>query len=864
MEWSSTPTRAMQVRTSHLFLKALRWLVVSDSGTISAKPMGARTLDGTTSVNLAQAFMYSTPQFLSTLSEARGKYVSILRSQGAATGDVMLALLTKHLLAFGKIFLALLEPKQSKAASWVGWLDIVLWYWGQARYVALTSPQPSMTNVDPSALLDTPSKFVVQAILLLKESLERWNQDIPSQIQAEDFMADAVQLLVGKLMLLSGPELEEWEADPETWLIGEAQKQEEYTLEIRPSAERLLMILADKLKPKYAVGRQVLALFEQSTDLGTDLAAVLTRDAIYAALGRMRDYLPVVMPGWEPDPDEEPESVFDVSTSAGTRLVQELLAGPDAGSSWVIVRRRLTWMLDLYTDLIGRKDRIRLYEALVGLLEAIPGVTDLAVRLSAARCLGSWADALEFDPEAFYPLLEPAVSRLVNLAASDEVSEMDSVQVCINALSMLIERMGARVAPLLPQLISAVPALWNQPDPEAKAKPGLLTFVGKLVRAVELTEESGVTATPLEPLHVLVRDLVRSSLAPDLFPALGSDALLLWSCSVHSAQSMSAPLFDLLSLAPSLLEKPEETTQACRIIEESALLAPGELLQVHGLDIFRSFFTILSDAHSPVALQALGTIDLLLQAASAAGCDAQIWWAPMEQAHLLDVLTASFLRVRETHVVASIFAVTLARSVILLPPSQRLTSLQGIAPQLDVSPTGEGVGNNILIPLIDQTSKAFEHTGSAKKRRMIAVLFAAFLEAVSDTSGPEGEKLAQALCTQLPLVAPIWSDVLGEVREHSGAAQATYFAQLTAPSELGVGPLDDDEDDWLEDHAPGTQRLHRLAQADTVVVRIDLLQYIRYALEHAQQAYPVVVQGSLQSLDPTMLQVLMQDLNYSS
>lgn len=58
-----------------------------------------------------------------------------------------------------------------------------------------------------------------------------------------------------KQVLLNPAELEQWQADPEAWTIGKVQKQAEFMLEIRPAAERLLTILANKAKPKYFVGR---------------------------------------------------------------------------------------------------------------------------------------------------------------------------------------------------------------------------------------------------------------------------------------------------------------------------------------------------------------------------------------------------------------------------------------------------------------------------------------------------------------------------------------------------------------------------------------------------------------------------------
>lgn len=209
---------------------------------------------------------------------------------------------------------------------------------------------------------------------------------------------------------------------------------------------------------------------------------------------------------------------------------------------------------------------------------------------------------------------------------------------------------------------------------------------------------------------------------------------------------------------------------------------------------------------------------------------------------------------------ASTFASTLGRILVLIPSAQRIVVLQSLAPLLDLQPTGADVGNKLIVPLIDQTSKAFEHTGSAKKRKVTALLLAALLEGVADV--PSGnDELVQAISAQLPVIVPIWSDVLGEVREHSGEAQAPYLKQLASTAELGVGALDEDEDDWLEDTSPGTTRLQQLAEADGLVLQTELAPFLLNALQRAQTAHPALIQAGLNALDPVTLQVLMQDLN---
>ncbi len=517
--WASAPLRQEQIRTCHLFLKAVSRLVVSDSGTLGRNLNGPRG-DGATpdAVNLAQAFFRTLPQLMQSLCNVRIAFVRAAREgqleAGADQQQRLTVGLTKHLLAFGKLLLALLNRPNSKAAQWEGWSEVVWWYWGQISEHANSSAEPSETTTDPSALLDTPSRFIIQGLVLLQLSLTKW-KDFPQSaggLQSPDFAQPAIEVLVGKLMRLSKDDLAEWEADPEQWSVAESQKQEQYELEIRTAAERALMTLAAVVKPTYTVSRSVWRLFDMSASLSTSsLQDVLTRDAIYAAVGRLRDHLPVKMPGYVADPDEEEEEKYDLSTTISSRLIQEAAIETGADASWVIIRRRIAWLIWEWSEHVSAEHRAATYTLLVELLADKPGVTDIAVRLAAARSLGALADALEFDPEAFTPFLQPALSRLATLAASPDLQEMSSVKICTEALSVLIERLGPRIGEHIPVLASLVPPLWANPDPEFKAKPSILVFVTNIVKAVELLTGPQMD-TMLEPLHSIVAELIRSSL----------------------------------------------------------------------------------------------------------------------------------------------------------------------------------------------------------------------------------------------------------------------------------------------------------------------------------------------------------------
>ena len=82
---------------------------------------------------------------------------------------------------------------------------------------------------------------------------------------------------------------------------------------------------------------------------------------------------------------------------------------------------------------------------------------------------------------------------------------------------------------------------------------------------------------------------------------------------------------------------------------------------------------------------------------------------------------------------------------------------------------------------------------------------------------------------------------------------------LTSTNDLGTGPLDVDQGDWLEDTAPGTARLAALAEAD-VVIATDVAAYISTALNSMQTRFPAIFQTSFSTLDPLVVELLMNDL----
>ena len=774
-----------KVRVSHLFLKAIRPLVVSDAGTLSASARDARG-DGS-GVHLSQSFFRSTPRYLETLA-------------GGERSDIH-----NHLLGFGKLFLALVDRPNGKAHTWDGWPDVVGWYWQQAG--------------------GADDKFTIQALLLLKRSLELWKQQAPAAFSSPAFVESATDLLVGRLMKLQPDELVEWEADPEAWSVSESQKQQEFQLDVRTAAERTLMVLAVHVRPRYTVGRRVWAMLEASG--GDD---VLAREAIYAAVGRLWDQLPVLAPGREPEPDDEPGELIDVSAVLAGRLSHE------ASTGGVVLQRRIAWLAAQWSEHVHARDRPAVYALLVHLVAQ----TDAAVRLAAAQSLGALSDSLEFDPDAFQPYLESALSHLA--AALGEFSEMDSIRICTDALSLLIERMGARVAPHLGPLAALVPRLWAQPDPDHKARPSLLVLVGSLLRSVEL-----LAPADLSPAHALVRDLVRDALQPDTAPFLGPDALQLWARAIHSAATLTRPLFELVPLAMPLLASAEETPEACRLLEEYALLDVATLVSTHGTAIFAGFAAILADPASPVVLPPLATIELVVQALQVAQLDGQVWFPVV--ADVFRLVVASLLELDDSAAIRNAFVGALTRIVVALPDALLGPAFALFAPLQTLWP-----------PLLARWANAFETMHSPRKRTALALAAAKLMRAAAND-----ESLASAVCEKLPELIDVWSTCLADRREaaQGPAAQERFMRSLAATEDLGAGALDTDTDDWLEDTAPGAARLAKLAEHDPIVA-IDLQAEIVAVLATIARTHSLLWKHVVAALDPTLAQLLQDDLALTS
>lgn len=870
--WSRSPFLAERIRTSQLLLKSVSVLAVADTGTLSRNSTQAADPERQ---NFAQQFFLGTPAMLQYVRDARWAFIDSLQDPPSQATEAILRALQKHLLTFGKLYLGLLGREKSKSVTWSGWGEVVLWYWQQAREATseeLSITSKSTEDEERSLMHKRPFKLIVQAMLLLKQSLEEWKKtmSMPAAMSDEQMVADITETLVEKLMLLTNDDLQLWEQDAEDWAV--AEEAETYNMDVRPAAERTLMVLANTA-PKSGstfVGRIIWQKLEQLPPPSSALTLddVLKREALYTALGRCRDNIPY-----------EKEVL---SQAVASRFVPEASLEPYTGPTWVIVRRRIAWLIWEWSELMTPGDRPAIYNLLVTLLQGIPGKTDAAVRLAAARSLAALADALEFDTEAFQPFIDASLSRLAALSASSELHEMDSIRTCTNTMSILIERLGARVAPHLEQLASLVPTLWTLDDTECKARPSIIVFVGRLVRSVELipTGSQGASTS----LHGLVEVIVRDSLHPNNSPLLGKDALELWIRALRSSSQMTDPLFRLVGALPGLIGQPDFCPEACRVAQEATLTAAEPIIAQYGHAIFEEFAHVIGDPQSPVILHPLAAMDTMVQALHTQAVDPMLWATLMDQSGLFLALLGSLLKVKDTSVVIGYFVALLARIAFIMKDTGvfielvRATAYRLEGPQCRP-------GQDVIKPLIEMSCARVENMASMRKRKITCMGLAGMLAGTAKGD----EEMQAAVLETLPAMVGVWMDYMGDIRQDgsedvsapgcsSGSLPSLPVAPPSSPQlsranvqapepirrspspALSIPGLEGlDEEDEFTETSPGRARMTELNRMD-LVNTIALTSLVRECLRSAQGRSGAALETAFANMDPLVVELFQKDL----
>lgn len=821
--WAQTPGTAERLRASHLLLKSLHRLSLHEKGLISSR---VQQIDS----NVAYMFFASTPRQLACVAQRRTEFVG--------TGHELLPVLTKHMMAYAKLHYAFVSSFQSHITKWPSWTEVVEWYWGVLCDAAKDGASVSLHHDDDDDLVVYPYRWIVLSLKLLHATLDRWQRDRPAGTMfvgtsGAQFELQVVDVLLKTYLRLTPTDLERWQAHPEQFAIEEDQGDDE--LDIRPAAIELMRSLSRHsfrsgkgAAPEVpTVSDYMWMQFEASAQWPLTLDGVLAREVVYHATGLCRDQL---NPLWWYDSDADPD--VRMSGAIHDRLIPE--AAMDADAIWIVVRRRIVWLLYEWSEFVSEATRPIAYALLVQLLKQAPGYTDATIQLLAARSLAAIADTVDFERRTFLPYLQDTVVGLAHMLQGG-IEEPDSIRSITHALCVIMDRADTDMVPYGPALVDMVPKMWARDDPQMRLKPSLLEFVSKLVEKylphVEAQAET----------QALVARLLRDSFEPATRSLLGHDALLLWYHTLASSYTLSAPLVELLSFAPELLGQPEYAPLMCRVWEEAVLLAPEDMLYSFGMSVYGAMAQMVGHPNSPVIMEPIFAIDMHVRALPTArlGAMADI----MRATHLDQAILASLCRENDMYHVRQRCAILVSRMALTMPPPTFHDMVRATTRWPD------------LCRCLISTSVMLTH---ARSRKLVALGLAHILRhASAEDTG---------LLSAVPDMIGLWTEVLGEVVEDEAGSADRYEREMSPTRVLEIG---EDGIPFLDEFGliepastPSSTRTDAVRKRDPAFT-VPLRAYVADTLNTVLQdgSHKTELQSLLATIDPLVLDTLQRGLS---
>ena len=821
--WAQTPGTAERLRASHLLLKSLHRLSLHEKGLISSR---VQQIDS----NVAYMFFASTPRQLACVAQRRTEFVG--------TGHELLPVLTKHMMAYAKLHYAFVSSFQSHITKWPSWTEVVEWYWGVLCDAAKDGASVSLHHDDDDDLVVYPYRWIVLSLKLLHATLDRWQRDRPAGTMfvgtsGAQFELQVVDVLLKTYLRLTPTDLERWQAHPEQFAIEEDQGDDE--LDIRPAAIELMRSLSRHsfrsgkgAAPEVpTVSDYMWMQFEASAQWPLTLDGVLAREVVYHATGLCRDQL---NPVWWYDSDANPD--VRMSGAIHDRLIPE--AAMDADAIWIVVRRRIVWLLYEWSEFVSEATRPIAYALLVQLLKQAPGYTDATIQLLAARSLAAIADTVDFERRTFLPYLQDTVVGLAHMLQGG-IEEPDSIRSITHALCVIMDRADTDMVPYGPALVDMVPKMWARDDPQMRLKPSLLEFVSKLVEKylphVEAQAET----------QALVARLLRDSFEPATRSLLGHDALLLWYHTLASSYTLSAPLVELLSFAPELLGQPEYAPLMCRVWEEAVLLAPEDMLYSFGMSVYGAMAQMVGHPNSPVIMEPIFAIDMHVRALPTArlGAMADI----MRVTHLDQAILASLCRENDMYHVRQRCAILVSRMALTMPPPTFHDMVRATTRWPDLCRSLIG------------TSVILTH---ARSRKLVALGLAHILRhASAEDTG---------LLSAVPDMIGLWTEVLGEVVEDEAGSADRYEREMSPTRVLEIG---EDGIPFLDEFGliepastPSSTRTDAVRKRDPAFT-VPLRAYVADTLNTVLQdgSHKTELQSLLATIDPLVLDTLQRGLS---
>ena len=427
------------------------------------------------------------------------------------------------------------------------------------------------------------AKFLIQAVTFLSNVQHclayREEKQVERNIEAfltPERKEELIQSLVLTLMQLDSTDLEDWQLDPEGFIL----TQESLTAaeSLRSAAENLFLTMLQSQRQQLAP--IVLQLLSQYGITSVERIAQLTKqdllrtDAVYLAIGLasydLHEYL-----------EFEPWFLNSLVPCLQTRSNPEIIPVP-------VLRRRILWLIGCWMAQITESIRPPLYDALLRLLMEDSPFTDMAVKLTAIQTLQALLNDWEFKRDIFRPF----IGRLIQ-AAYHVMGQTEQTETRLKIMELLQSMLNVCDNDILPHtqtLVAPLPELWQMSQEHNLVRGQILRVLSKTVTAarehsVEL--HSGL----LLPVLQYSTDVDQ----PDQVYLMDS-GLELWQEVLYYATTLTPELLAVFQNLPKFMLRDFEHIKAAMKLIDSYLLLGGETFWLtYASDVARVLETVIGN-----------------------------------------------------------------------------------------------------------------------------------------------------------------------------------------------------------------------------------------------------------------------------
>ncbi|XP_062597784.1 importin-11-like [Saccostrea cucullata] len=389
--------------------------------------------------------------------------------------------------------------------------------------------------------------------------------------------------LISQYFLLTSEDLSHWDADPEGFCLEEGGDSYKYSL--RPSSEVLYLTLFKEFRTSLVPVVLELVQAIQAPCDPEDMIGILSKDAVYNAVG---------LSAFDLFDDVDFDKWFS------SELLQELNI---KHQNYRIIHRRIIWLCAHWVGVkMSFSLRPTLYQAIISLLNQSE---DLVVRIESAMTLKTAVDDFEFSVEQFLPYLDSMFSLLFDLLK--EVQECDTKMQILHVISFLIERTGGQIKPYASSLLQYLQILWQEAQEHNMLKCAILTTLVHLVKGF------GSTCTTMYEFLLPVIQ-ISTDVTQDQHVYLAEDGLDLWLETVRNSPAPNDHLLQLYRNMPGLLEMGTENLRTClKIIEAYLLLCPQQFMHHFCNSLASSLHGLMKDIREDGQILILRVVEVALK-----------------------------------------------------------------------------------------------------------------------------------------------------------------------------------------------------------------------------------------------------------